>query len=214
LNLLAVGALSIAESEPRVWLRYVEKLEELRAREALAERDYVLLRQSLLARSILLTVTDMEPDAFTEDTADFVLRHALGEHARELQHEVQNRDAEIAAGAKQLTESRARERAQADAFSHAARRSARRVVIAVGIVLGVVALLGSVVSFPWPIEPPLSTVLPAWASVSLGVLAVGIGIASVLVGFTVRGFGETLMGRLASAFERRYRKRFAPQPGP
>lgn len=211
MNLLAVGALSIAESEPRVWLKYVEKLEDLRAREALAERDYVLLRQSLLARSILLSVTDNDPEAFTEDAADFVLKHALAEHARELQRDVQTRDVEIAAGVEQLKFSQARVKAQSDAFRHAARASAKRVVVIGGVLLGLLLLASSIASFPWPIEPALSTALPAWASLGLGVIAVGIGLASVLVGFTVQGFGEALMSRLTGFFERRYQRKFAPK---
>lgn len=221
LNLLAMGALSIAESEPRIWLKYVEKLDELRSRERLTERDYVLLRQSLLARSILLAATDGNADAFTEDTADFVLKHALEEHARELQEEVRRRDGELAERDEQLAASDARAaaaiadrdaraRAQSAAFAARARRNARLVVIGVGSVLALAVLAASIVSFPWPIDPPISTVLPGWLSITLGVFAVAIGAASIVVGLTIRGIGSNLMASLAARFERSYRSRFEP----
>lgn len=213
LSLLAMGALSIAESEPRVWLRYVEKLEELRAREALSVRDYTLLRQSLLARSILLTVTDGDPDAFSEDAAEFVLQHALAEHARELQTDIQERDAAIASGASSLAAAESRERAQISAFAHVARGTARRWVIATGTVIALLVFAGAVISFPWPIDPPLSTVLPPAVSIALGVVAVVIVTASVVVGFTLRGIGASVFERLAKVFERRYRARFKPDLG-
>lgn len=210
LNLLAMGALSIAESKPRIWQRYVEKLEELRSRAKVSERDYVLLRQSLLARSILLTVTDGDADAFSEDTAEFVLKHALAEHARELQREVQQRDESLAASAQTLAAAEARERAQLLAFGKVARRNAKRIVVGSSVTLAVILFAASVISFPWPIDRPLSTVLPVWLSIALGVIAVVVAAGSVIVGFTIRGAGNAAIDRLAASLERRYRARFTP----
>jgi hypothetical protein len=221
LNLLAMGALSIAEAEPRRWLQYVAKLDELRSREKLPERNYVLLRQSLLARSILLTTTDGDPDALSEDTADYVMKHALAEHTRELQQEIRQREEALVTGAEQLRASEAkaaeaeaarhdREREQMAAFTRVARKNARRVVVIAGFTLAVLVLVASVISFPWPIEPPLSTVLPAWLSIALGVVAIAIGTASVVVGSTIHGVGEKLIDGLTEVLARRYKSRFAP----
>lgn len=218
-NLMTMGAMSIAESEPKVWLKYVTKIDELREREALSERDYVLLRQSLVARSILLAVTDGEVDAFTEETADFVLRHALAENARELQEQLTEREGMIAQTEQALAAARSatdREReaagalrkAHEDGFEQAARKAARRWVLFAGAALTLVALAGFIVSFPWPLDPPLSTALPAWAAIGIGVVAVVLATGSLLVGFTVRGVGSRVSDKLTSYLKRRYITRF------
>lgn len=222
LNLLAMGALATAESEPKVWYKYVEKLEELRDRERISERDYVLLRQSLLARSILLSTTDGNADAFSEDTADFVLKHALAEHTRELQLDIQRRDEALAEKTRDVAESEARATkaaseqeaamtAQYSMYRAVARRNAHRFVLIFGILLAIIVLCGALVSFPWPTNTPLSALLPAWFSISLGICAVIIGTASVVVGCSVRGVGKSVMSRLATFLERRYRARFTPE---
>jgi hypothetical protein len=77
-------------------------------------------------------------------------------------------------------------------------------------VLALAVLAASIVSFPWPIDPPISTVLPGWLSITLGVFAVAIGAASIVVGLTIRGIGSNLMASLAARFERSYRSRFEP----
>jgi hypothetical protein len=208
MDLLAVGALSIAESEPKVWLKYVEKLEKLRANDRLKERDYVLLRQSLLARSILLNVTSNDPEAFTEDAAAFVLKHALAEHARDLQVQVEEGERELASRAEKLAASQERERGQSKAFTDVARRDAKRATTGFGVLLGLVLFTAAAVSFPWPIDPPLSTALPAWLSIALGAVAITTTVASLLVGFSVRGVSERITEPLTRLLERRYRARF------
>lgn len=216
LNLLTMGALSIAESEPKVWFKYVERLDELKARERVSERDYVLLRQSLLARSIILATTENDIDAFTEDTADFVLRHALAEHARALQSEVAEGQQELVNSQERANKAEAeRDRqaqAQRAAYRSAANKTARAVVIVLGGVLALIALASAIISFPWPVETPLSATLPAGVSITLGVVAVAIGTASVVVGFTIRGVGQRAIDGLAGWLELRFRRWFAPVP--
>jgi hypothetical protein len=104
----------------------------------------------------------------------------------------------------------ARARAQSAAFAARARRNARLVVIGVGSVLSLMVLAASIISFPWPIDPPLSTVLPVWLSLALGVFAVVIGVGSVVVGLTIRGFGSIVIESLAGRFEAAYHSRFEP----
>lgn len=219
-SLLAMGALSVVESNPKTWFKYVTKLDELRARERLDEREYVLLRQSLVARSVILAVTHNDADAFTEDTADMVLKHSLAEYARELQ--LERDEAVVRLGEQEMQASQAKAEAEAasrardedraeyeSGFHTAGERAAKRFVIAVGAILAALTIAGFVVSFPWPLDPPMAAVLPSWMSIALGVIGVLIAAGSLLVGFTVRGFAARMKAPLAAWFSRRYRRRFS-----
>jgi len=214
LNLLTMGALSIAESEPKIWFKYVERLDDLKARDRVSKQDYVLLRQSLLARSIILATTENDIDAFTEDTADFVLRHALAEHARALQAEASERQQELvdseARASKAEAERDHQTRSQRAAYRAVAEKAARVVVIVLGSVLALIVLASAILSFPWPVDPPLSASLPAGVSIALGVVAVAIGTASIVVGLTIRGVGQRAINGLAGWLEIRFRRWFAP----
>lgn len=209
LSLLATGALSIAESEPSVWRKYVGKIDELRSRAKVSEREYVLLRQSLLARSILMAVTEGDADAFSEDTADFVLKHALAEHTRELQSQMQTLNEALTSRDQLLAAAVAREQDSQLLYGKEARRAAKRIVVTTGIVISLILLLASIASYPWPVDPPVTALLPAWLSITLGVLAALTALASIGVGFTLHGAAKSLIERLARVLEKRYRSRFS-----
>ncbi|AMM19609.1 hypothetical protein AX769_04965 [Frondihabitans sp. PAMC 28766] len=221
LDLLGIGAMSVAEGDPKVWLKFVEKIEFLHSRERLVDRDYVTLRQSLLARSLLLAKTDGNVDAFTEDTAEFVLSHAQREHSRELQEEISKRDDDLARARQDLAASAVRASrteaslrgelaARTDAYASVALRRAKAIVLVVGIGVSVLLLISAVVSFPWPVDPPLATVLPWWISLGVGLVAVALGVSALISGVTVKGLGAWAVTSLARRLEERYKARFAP----
>ena len=74
-NLIAdcYSSLSVPD---RVWRLYVEKIEELRTKGSVSVNEYVLLRQSLQVRALIMVDTKLDPESFTEGSVNRVLERA------------------------------------------------------------------------------------------------------------------------------------------
>ncbi|HHY48410.1 MAG TPA: hypothetical protein GYA10_01495, partial [Alphaproteobacteria bacterium] len=159
--------------------------------------------------SLLLTVTDNDPDALTEDSTEFVLKHALAEHGRELELQLAEREREVQEGARRISEAEARELAREVTFKREADRVARRVVRTGFVAISVLCVAAAFFSFPWPVNPPFIQLLPTWAAVVLGIIALAAFIVG-LAGWSFRHARRWLEMPLSRSLERRYRARFNP----
>jgi hypothetical protein len=72
-----------------LWRRYVEKIEDLRRRDTVTEDEYILLRQSMPVRSLIMYDTKQVPDAFTEGTVERVLAKARENIRRDALEQIQ-----------------------------------------------------------------------------------------------------------------------------
>jgi hypothetical protein len=150
-----------------LWKRYVEKIESLRDRERITSDEYVLLRQSMPVRSLVMYETKEDPEAFTEGTLDRVLSKAheniAGAAMTEAANAKQSRtealvELELARTNAQQQESQ--RLADAQQNEHRLRTVANRLShIATTITFALIAILAAVGAFfatPWPGAEPFT----------------------------------------------------------
>lgn len=195
---LVADSYSVMRADDHVWRLYLEKIEDLRAAQKVTEVDYVLLRQSLQVRSLIMYETHSDPDAFTEGSARRVLEHARRAIQQEALEEA--RVAHEAAEAARQRISEVEAASQADAADLSRRLDAReqgleKVVgkVARGIAaavlgfVGLVAAVGAVFAIPFISSSALGGILGlivagcvvVYAALSLGTMFFGIGLPSV-----------------------------------
>lgn len=204
---LAVAAIAATEPDERIWRQYAARIEALLDQGAVSVDEYVLLRQSSLARSILVNRTGSEVEAFAEDTVKFVLSHAKDrelEHAdRQLQVETDarllaqaeaaNKEADLVAVQASLADFR--RQVEGRILAEANELAGRLVAVAKYVALGLlgVALL---ISLPWPSRPDFLG--SGWVPLGLAFLLAAAGWEAFRTGSSVNQFAERGQRRLGA----------------
>ena len=159
-NLIAdcYSSLSVPD---HVWRLYVEKIEELRTSGSVSGPEYVLLRQSLQVRALIMVDTKQDPKSFTEGSVNRVLEKARAtiegearaeaDAARSLAEAAGRETRRVAAEAAAQNESHERMLAAERARAIGAAKAVSRVVtlaclslIAVTVTVGAIFTLPSV----------------------------------------------------------------------
>lgn len=195
---LIADSYSVMRAEDHVWRLYLEKIEDLRATQKVTEVDYVLLRQSLQVRSLIMHETHSDPDVFTEGSARRVLEHAKRAIQQEALEEAKVARADAVAARRQASEVETESRAQADDLAR--RLDAReqelekvvgrvaRVIAAIALsLIGIVAVVGAVFAIPFissnalggVIGSVVSVCVVVYAALSLAAMFFGIGLPSI-----------------------------------
>jgi len=195
---LVADSYSIMRADDHVWRLYLKKIEDLRATQKVTEVDYLLLRQSLQVRSLIMHETHSDPDAFTEGSARRVLEHARrsiqheareeAEAARADAAEVRRRASEAEAASRTATADLARrldahERELETVVGKAAKTIAG---VALGLI-GVIAAVGALFAVPYISSNALgglagllvAVCVVAYAALSLAATLFGIGLPSI-----------------------------------
>ncbi len=195
---LVTDSYSIMRAEDHVWRLYLEKIEDLRVTQRVSEVDYVLLRQSLQVRSLIMLETHSDPEAFTEGSARRVLeraRRAIQEEALEdarTAHEAtaaanQRIVAIQTASEANSTELSRRLEAHALGLQAVAGKVSRVIAATVLSFVGLIATTGAVFAIPFMSTSALGGILGfiaaacvvAYSLVSLASMFFGIGLPSV-----------------------------------
>lgn len=195
---LVADSYSVMRVDDHVWRLYLEKIEDLRATQKVAEVDYVLLRQSLQVRSLIMYETHSDPEAFTEGSARRVLEHARRAIQQEALEEAKAARVDAAAARRQASEAEAAARAEtADLVSRleskdreldaAAERVAKFIAAIVLGAIGIVAGVGAVFAIPLISSNALggvvglvvSACIVVYVALSLAALFFGIGLPSI-----------------------------------
>lgn len=149
-----------------LWRKYVDKIEQLRERESVTADDYVLLRQSLSVRSLIMYQTKEKVESFTEGTVEQVLAKArdniasaaLEEAAAERKLRTEAA-AELRRSQEELNRLEAEKESQRELqqteLELIAHRIARIFVRFASALVFILALVGTILSVPWPgLAPP------------------------------------------------------------
>ncbi len=160
LRSLVADSISAMRVDDHVWRLYVEKLDVMRDRKAVTANDYVLARQSLQVRSLIMLETDSNPELFTEGSLKQIIARVHASISAEeqrkteaAQHEAESeRQARIEQEAGLLAQVAEKdrlfrvERAKTDA---AADRIARTATLALFTIATILAAVGTFVVQPW-----------------------------------------------------------------
>jgi hypothetical protein len=156
---LIADSYATMQADQATWHQYVVKIEELKQAGRISDDNYLLLRQSLQVRALILVDTGSDPEAFTEGSAERVVARARENITAEAQAEARAaRDREVVARAELV-----RVKAESDARMAAQRRIAEATalrlddavdrvarVVAVGVlaIFAIGAAVGAVYSIP------------------------------------------------------------------
>ncbi|MFV2024328.1 hypothetical protein ACFHWV_06815 [Micromonospora sp. LOL_028] len=162
---IIADCLAAMRPDDALWAQYVEKFEVLRDRGAVTDEDYILLRQSILVRSLIVYQTREVPEAFSEGTAQQVLEKARENIARkavavaEAKTESERQRGAAAAEELELAQAELR-RLKNEREAEIARREenlrnlagriAHWIIVVVGGAISVFAFVGVAVATPWP----------------------------------------------------------------
>lgn len=157
---LVADSYSVMRADDHVWRLYLEKVEELRTSRKVTDVDYVLLRQSLQVRSLIMHETHQDPDAFTEGTVRRVLEHARrtiqnealveAAVAREEATAANTRTATVKADARERSAQAAKKLAARDQETQrVVRKVARAVSVSLLALIGLCAIVGAIVAVPF-----------------------------------------------------------------
>ncbi|MFI7021494.1 hypothetical protein ACIBMZ_02085 [Micromonospora sp. NPDC049900] len=182
-----------------LWKRYVEKIESLRERERITDDEYVLLRQSIGVRSLVMYQTGEDPDAFTEGTVDRVLAKAheniAGAAMAEADDERQRKSqalAELERARADADQQKAEKLADAQSSERnlraVARRLGRMATMSAITLVGVAAAVGAFLATPWPGVSPVT--------LEGGVAAAAF--AAILIAASLSLYGALFGGNLKS----------------
>lgn len=195
---LVADSYSVMRADDHVWRLYLEKIEELRATQKVTDVDYILLRQSLQVRSLLMHETHCDPDAFTEGSARRVLEHARRAIQQEALDEAAAARAEATEAKRRAAETEAAATRQADDLARrlevrqvhlekAVEKVARTIAAIVLGIIGAIAVVGALFAIPFVSSNRFSGVaglvvsacVVLYAALSLAGLLFGFGLPSV-----------------------------------
>lgn len=205
---LIADCVSAVRVSDHLWKLYVEKIDKLVVAGDVDPEDYVMLRQSLEVRALIMFDTSEEPDNFTEATVEKVLeRHRLN-RAAEAEAEAQRAREEGRQKEGQLRELAEHSRSDLEratntlaterqALLFRAARAAKVLSLTVIGVLAVLAVVGAAFSFPSLLEQEREGILGFIVSVAILVF-LGLSLYSLLterglpfVYRTLQGYIET-----------------------
>jgi len=192
---LIADAFTAMRAEQSTWHEFVDKIDWLRERGAVSEIDYVLLRQSLQTRALILVDTGRQPEAFTEASVERVLAKAHRNIAAQALDDAATarEDATIARAAEERERLEKESLVAAQVRIAAARqqrlesgvdRITRLVTVGLMSVLGIVALIGAIFSIPGMADGRTSGTVGLGVSACVVVLS-ALGLYSIV---TERGF--------------------------
>lgn len=195
---LVADSYSVMRADDHVWRLYLEKLEDLRATQKVTEVDYVLLRQSLQVRSLIMHETHSDPDAFTEGSARRVLEHARRAIQHEALEEAEAARADAAEARRRASEAEAASRTEAADLARRLDTRERELETVVGKVattiaavalgsIGIIAVVGAIFAIPFISSNALGGVIGllvavcvvVYATLSLAATFFGIGLPSM-----------------------------------
>lgn len=207
-------------ADDRTWQEYVEKIEKLEKGGVVSSDEYVLLRQSLQVRSLIMFETSENPEEFTEGTVRRVLLKAQENIAAgklaELEAERQARNS-VAAERDHLIQEvdklesvRLRTIAmQNERLEMMSRRFARRLTRWISLIVGALSATGLVLTLPVPGIGDLGTGSLAVIFYT-GVLGLSVlNLYGMFTGGSLATFSEMVEHRIARAV-RRWLDRLSP----
>ncbi|GAA5036468.1 hypothetical protein [Actinopolymorpha pittospori] len=181
--------------EDKVWSQYVEKIERLRADETVSEDQYILLRQSLSARSLMLFTTHEDPAEFTEGTVRTVLEKAEQNIARATRSDLEDERRRLEEISAEFTAQRAR----LDLVAH---KTARKAIQILSFVVGATAIVGTIISAPWPWSNSLGAKWPITIIFICLIVTSGLSIYGMLSGGSIASLTQAAEARLTNHIRR------------
>jgi hypothetical protein len=196
-HIILADCFAAMRPDDSLWRRYLNKIEDLRQGGTVTESEYVLLRQSMPVRSLIMYETREDPDAFTEGTVDRVLAKARENIACEAMAdaaEERQRTTQLTAQLNLAQEEARRLKRERDAETqrnilhqkNLARRAARMITVSLQVVIGIVAFAGTLLAVPWP----------GYSTASLPVASLAIVAFLVLIAACLSLYGSLMGGNL------------------
>jgi hypothetical protein len=209
---LVADSYATMRADQSTWHQYVEKIERLREAGTVTGDNYVLLRQSLQIRALILVETDYAPEAFSEGSVNRVLNKARENIAAEaLADAAAARESETIAlselaRTKQEADARraAEERiahARAIQFEDAVQRIAHAVTISVLSVVGGVALVGAIFALPMFSDSRLGGLIGLVVTSCIALFA-GLSLFGLFTGHGFPWMAKQIQARAATVIRR------------